>query len=124
MQNRFNRKIQLLSIVSMMINSTDEFEFSLYEEQFWALNGQQQAVGIETSYVEGVHLVRVCRKLKTRKQRGWFKETKKKEAKELKALKKQQRKEKQNQKKGKKDKNQASANTAAIGLDNSMLGNN
>ena len=65
MQNRFVRKIQLLSVVSLMINSTDEQEFMGYEEQFWSLNGQE--IGIGTSYIEGAHLVRCCRKLKTRK---------------------------------------------------------
>jgi len=55
-------------------------------------------VGIGTSYIEGSHLVRCCRKLKTRKQRGFFKHTKAMERKELKKLKKQQLKDKQLQK--------------------------
>ncbi len=38
MQNRFVRKIQMLSVVSLMINSADEFEFASYEEQFWQLH--------------------------------------------------------------------------------------
>ncbi|CDW77151.1 UNKNOWN [Stylonychia lemnae] len=100
MQNKFVKKIQFLSVISLMINSQDEKEFMDYEEQFWNMNGSE--ISLSTSYIEGSHLVRCCRKLKTRKQKGFFKETKAKERKEMKKLKKLQKKQKKEDKKVKK----------------------
>ena len=37
MQTRFTKKIQLISLVSLMVNSGDEDEFAQYEEQLWGL---------------------------------------------------------------------------------------
>eukprot|EP00347_Sterkiella_histriomuscorum_P001774 403370734 len=100
MQNRFVKKIQLLSIISLIINSQDEREFMDYEEQFWTMNGTE--VSLANSYIEGAHLVRCCRKLKTRKQKGFFKQTKALERKEMRKLKKLAKKQKKESKKQKK----------------------
>lgn len=41
LQSRYTRKIQLLSLVSLMINSSDEDQWADYEEQFWSLLASQ-----------------------------------------------------------------------------------
>lgn len=72
MQNRFNQKIQLLSLVSLMVNSNDEDEFASYEEQFWALLGASATespshkIGPGDIHIPGYNIVRICRKIKTK----------------------------------------------------------
>ena len=75
MQNRFTRKINLLSLISLMINASKEDEFMDYEKQLWTLlspsDGDPKviAVGPGGIIIDGNILVRVCRKLKTKNGR-------------------------------------------------------
>ena len=97
MQARFNAKIQLLSLVSLMINSRDEDEFIPYEDQFWGLLGgnpddnPQHMMAPGGIHIPGHHIIRICRKIKTKNgtQKGFFKKTKAKEKKEQKIVKQQ-----------------------------------
>ena len=70
-----------------MINASDEDDFAIYEEQFWGLLGGQQQnnpvfmTGPHGIIMPGAHIVRICRKIKTKNgtQKGFFKKTKLKE---------------------------------------------
>ena len=85
MQARFTRKVQLLTLLSLMLNSRDEDEFAQNEDQFWTLLGEARviAAGPAGIMIDGAQLIRVCRKIKTKNgtQKGFFKKTKAKEKK-------------------------------------------
>ena len=72
MQARFNAKIQLLSLVSLMINARDEDEFAPYEDQFWGLLGgspddnPMHVMAPGGISIQGHNIVRICRKVKTK----------------------------------------------------------
>lgn len=96
LNTRFSRVINLLSLVSLMVNSGNEDEFGSYEEQFWALVASQApedsdpkiivVVGPGNIHIDGTHIVRACRKIKTKngRQKGFFAKTKKKELMQMK----------------------------------------
>lgn len=96
LQAKFNKKITQLSIVLMMVASLDENEFNQYEEQMWGAFGENPST--DTTYIDPNHLKRVCWKLKTKKYKHFFKNTKAKNRKDKKVEKQQVKKEKKEKK--------------------------